>query len=110
LDLEGRKRDRGENYPDDELHILYFSLNIFRVIKSRSMSWVGHVAHMEEGRGVYRVLIGRPELGRLRHRGKDNIKMNLREIRLEGSNWIRLAQDKVQWFASVNTEINLRVP
>jgi hypothetical protein len=69
---------------------------------------------MGEGRGVYRVLIGRPEgkrpVGRHRHRWKDNIKIDLRKIRIDGANWIRLAQDSVQWRAFVNTVMNLRVP
>jgi hypothetical protein len=56
------------------------------------MRWVGHVAQMGEGRGVYRGLVGRPEgnrpLGRPRHRWKDNIKLDLREIRINGANWI----------------------
>jgi hypothetical protein len=59
-------------------------------------------------------LVGRPKgkrpLGRLRHRWEDNIKMDLREIGIDGANWIRLAQDRVQWWASVNTVMNLRVP
>jgi hypothetical protein len=46
---------------NDELHSLYSSPNIVRVIKSRRMRWVGHVEHMGEGRGVYRVLVGRPK-------------------------------------------------
>jgi hypothetical protein len=46
---------------NDELHSLYSSPNIVRVIKSRRMSWTGHVARMGERRGVYRVLFGRPE-------------------------------------------------
>jgi hypothetical protein len=57
---------------NDELHSLYSSLNIVRVIKSRRMRWAGHVARMGERRGVYRVLVGRPEgkspLGRPRRR------------------------------------------
>jgi hypothetical protein len=48
----------------DELHSLYSSLNIVRVIKSRRMRWAGHVARMGEGRGVYRILVWRPELKR----------------------------------------------
>jgi len=67
---------------NDELHSLYSSPNIVRVIKSKRISWAGHVAHMGEGRGVYRVLVGRPEgkgsLGRLRRRWEDNITMDLR--------------------------------
>jgi hypothetical protein len=74
---------------NDELHSLYSSPNIFRVIKSRRMKWVGHVAYMREDRGVYKVLVGRPKrkkpLGRPRHRGKDNMKMDLREIGINGA-------------------------
>jgi hypothetical protein len=69
---------------------------------------------MGEGRGVFRVLVRRPEgkrlLGRPSRRWEDNIKMDLREIEIDGANWIRLAQDKVQWRAFVNTVMNLRVP
>jgi hypothetical protein len=76
---------------DNELHSLYFSLNIVRMIKSRRMRWAGHVARMGEGRGVYRVLVGRLEgkrpLGRSRRRWEDNIKMDLREIGICGANW-----------------------
>jgi hypothetical protein len=68
---------------------------------------------MGEGRGVYRVLVGRPEgkrpLGRPRRRWEDNIKMDVREIRIAGANWIRLAQDRVQWRALVSTVINPEV-
>jgi hypothetical protein len=75
---------------NDELHSLYSSPNIVRVIKSRRMMWAGHVARMGEGRGVYRVLVGRPEgkrsLGRPRRRCVDNIKMDLREIGVDGAN------------------------
>jgi hypothetical protein len=88
--------------------------NIFRVIKSRKIRWAGHVARMGEGKGVYSVLVGKPEgkrpLRRPRRRWEDNIKMDLREIGIDGSNWIRLAQDRVQWPAFVNTVTNLRVP
>jgi hypothetical protein len=70
------------------------------VIKSRRIRWAGHVARMGEGRGVYRVLVGRFEgerpLGRPRHRWEDNINIHLREVRIDGVNWIQLAQDRVQ--------------
>jgi hypothetical protein len=85
---------------NDELHSLYFSPNIVSVIKSRRMRWAGHVARMGEGRGVYMVLVGRSEgkrpLGRPRRRWEDNIKMDLREIGIDGANCIRLTQDRVQ--------------
>jgi hypothetical protein len=72
------------------------------------------VARMGEGRGVYRVLVGRPEgkrpLGRPRRRWEDNFEMDLREIRIDGANWTRLPQDRVHWRACVNTVMNLRVP
>jgi hypothetical protein len=99
---------------NDELHTLYYSLNIVRVIKARRMMWAGHVARRGEESGVYRFLVGRPEgkrpLGRSRRRWEDNIKMDLREIGINGENWIQLAQDRVQWQACVNTVMNLRVP
>jgi hypothetical protein len=99
---------------NDELQDLYSSPNIVRVIKSRRMRWAGHVARMGEGRGAHRVLVGRPEgkrpLGRPRSRWEDNIKMDLGEIGVDVVNWIRLAQDGVQWRAFVNTVMNLRVP
>jgi hypothetical protein len=85
---------------NDELHNLYSSPNIVRMIKSRRMRWAVHVAGMGEGRGVYRVLVGRPEgkrtLGRTRRGWEDNIKLDLREIGIDGANWISLAQDRVQ--------------
>jgi hypothetical protein len=97
----------------DELHSLYSSPNIVREIKSR-LRWVGHVAHVEEGRGVYRVLVGRPEgkrpLGRPKNKWEGNIKLVLREIGIDGANWIQLVQDGVQWRACVNTVKNLWVP
>jgi hypothetical protein len=99
---------------NDGLHNLYSSLKIVRVIKSRRMRWAGHVARMEEERCAYRILIGRLEgkrpLGRPRRRWEDNIKLDLREMEIDGANWIRLAQDRVQLWASVNTVMSLRVP
>jgi hypothetical protein len=113
----GPKREEDGSWrklPNDELHDLYSSPNIVRVIKSRRMRWAGHVARMGEGRGVYRVLVWRPEgkrpLGRPRRRWEDNIKMDLGEIGIDEANWIRLAQDWVRWRAFVNTVMNLRVP
>jgi hypothetical protein len=85
-----------------------------RVIKSRRMRWAGHVAHMGEGRDVYRVLVERPKgktpLGRPRHRWVDNIKLDLRELGIQWANWIQLAQERVQWWDSVHMMMNLQVP
>jgi hypothetical protein len=86
LKIFGPKREEDGSWRtlhNDELHNLYYSPNIVRVIKSRGMRWAGHSAGLEEGRGVYRVLVGRPEgkrpLGRPRRRWEDNNKMDLRE-------------------------------
>jgi hypothetical protein len=86
---------------NEEPHDLYCSSNIIWVIKSRRMRWVGHVACMEERRGVYRVLVGKPEakrsLGKPRHGWEDIIKTDLQEVRWGGLDWIDLAQDRDRW-------------
>jgi len=85
-----------------------------RVTKSRRMRWAGRVARMGERRGVYRVLVGKPEgkgrLGRPRHRWDDNIKMDLQEVGCGGVDWIEMAHDRDRWRALVNAVMNLRVP
>jgi hypothetical protein len=99
---------------NEELHYLYSSPTIIRIIKSRRMRWAGHVARMGEKRTAYRILVGMPEgkrrLGRPRRRWVDNIKIDLREIGWDGVDWIDMAQDKDQWRALVNMILNLRVP
>jgi hypothetical protein len=69
---------------------------------------------MGEGRGVYRVLVGKPEgkrpLGRIRRRWDDNIKMDLQEMGCGGMDWIELAQDRDRWRALVNAVMNIQVP
>jgi hypothetical protein len=89
------------------------SPEIIRQIKSRRMSWAGHVARMGEGRNVCRILLGKPEgnrpLGRPRYRWEDGIKLDLREIGWGGVEWIQLAQDRDSWRAVVNAVMNLRV-
>jgi hypothetical protein len=114
----GPKRDEvtGEwrRLHNEELNNLYSSPNIIRVIKSRRMRWAGHVARMGEGRGAYRILVGRPEgrrpLGRPRRRWDDNIKMNLQEVVWGVMGWIDMAQDRDKWRDVVNSVLNLRVP
>jgi hypothetical protein len=98
---------------NEELHNVYCSPSIVRIIKPRRMRWVGHVARMGEKRNAYRILVANPKenrsLGRPRRRWEDNIKMNLRAIGWNGMDWIDLAQDRDQWRALVNTAMNLRV-
>jgi hypothetical protein len=79
----------------DEVHSLYSLPNIVRVIKSRRMRLVGCVACVGEGRHVYRVLVWNPKwkrpLGRPKHKWEDDIKMDCKEIWINGMNWIWLA-------------------
>jgi len=79
---------------NEKLNDLYSSHNIVRVIKSRRMRWAGHVACMGEERGVYRVLVGKPEgrrpLGRTRSRWVDYIRMDFQEVGCEYMDWIGL--------------------
>ena len=85
-----------------------------RVVKLRRMRWAGHVARMEDGRGVQRVVVGKPEgkrpMGRPRRRWKDNIKMDLQEVGAGCGDWMELAQDRDRWRALMSTVMNIRVP
>ena len=98
---------------NEELNDLYTSLNTARVIKSRRMRWVGHVERMGEEKGVYRVLVGKPEgkspMGRPRRRWVDNIKMDLQEVGCRYMDWIGLAQDRDRSRTLVSAVMNLRV-
>ena len=112
----GPKRDgvTGEwrKLHNEELNDLYSSPNI--VIKSRRMRWVGHVARVKEGRGVHKVLVGKPEgkrpLGRPRRRWEDNIKMDLHAVGRGFGHWMGLTQDRNKWRTLVSTVMNFRVP
>jgi hypothetical protein len=110
----GPKRDEVTGKWRMELSNLYSLPNIVRVVKSRRMGGVGHVARMGEGRCVHRVMVGKLEgkrpLGRPRHRWEDNIKMDLQEVGGGCGDWMALAQDGERWWALVNTVMNFRVP
>jgi hypothetical protein len=114
LEYFGPKRDEvtGEwrKLHNEELNDLYSLPNIMRAVKSRRMRWAGHVARMGEGRGVHRVLVGKPErkrpLGRPRRRWDDNIKMDFQEV----GGGMELAQDRDRWRALVGTVRDFRVP
>ena len=99
---------------NEELNDLYSSPYIVRVIESRRMRWAGHVARMGEERGVYRILVGKPEgripLGRPRCRWVDNISMDLQEVGCGYMDWIGLAQDKESCRTLVSVVMKLRVP
>jgi len=98
---------------NEELNNLYSSPNIVWVIKSRRKRWAGHVASMGEGRGVYRVLVGKPEgrrpLRRPRRGWEDNIRMDFREVGCGYVDWMELAQDRDRWRALVSAVMKLRV-
>jgi len=115
--ISGPKRDevtgKWRKLHTEELNDLYSSPSTFRVIKSRRMRLAGHVARMRESRGVYSVLVRKPEekrpLGRPRHRWKDNIKICLQGMGCGGMDWIELAQNRDSWRALVNAVMNLLV-
>ena len=85
-----------------------------RVIKSRRMRWAGHVARMGEDRGVYRVLVGKPEgkgpLGRPRRKWVDNMRTDLQEVGCGYMDWTGLTQYRNSWRTLVSVVMNLRVP
>jgi hypothetical protein len=94
---------------NDELHSLYSSPNIVRVIKSRRIRWAEHVARMGEGRGVYSVWLGGLKArDHWEHLGIGG-RITLRWTLGNWANCIWLIQDRVQWWAFVSTVMNLRV-
>jgi len=98
---------------NEELSDLYWSPNIFLGIKSRIMRWAGHVAHMGEGRSLYKFLVVEPEgktpLGRPRRRWEFKNIMDLLEVGCGDMKWIELAHDRDRWRALVNVVMNLRI-
>ena len=98
----------------EELHSLYSSPNIVRVIKSRRLRWAGHVARMKESRSAFKILTvtptGKRHLGRSSRRWEDNIRMDLKGISINTRNWIDLIQVRYYWRALVIAALNLRGP
>jgi hypothetical protein len=99
---------------NEELHNLYSSPDIIRMIKSRRMRWTGHVARIGEKRNTSRILVGKQggkrPIGRPRRRWVNNIKIDLREIGWDGMDCIDLSHNREQWRALVKTVMNLWVP
>jgi hypothetical protein len=99
---------------DEELHDLYSSPSIVRIMKLKRMRCAEHVARMGEKRNAYRLLVGKSEgkrpLGRPRRRWLDSIRMDLVEVGWGDVDWIGLAQDRGRWRALVNSAMNIRVP
>jgi hypothetical protein len=112
LDLKVKEDKSWRKLYNDEFHSLYSSPNIVRMIKSRK-KWEEYVARIGEGRGFYRVLAGRLEgkklLGRPRLRWEDNIKMDVKEKGIDGTDWIPLDQDRIHLRDFVSTVMNLQV-
>jgi hypothetical protein len=116
--ISGPKREevtgKWRKLHNEELHDLYYSPSIIRIIKMRRMRWAGHVARMREKRNEYRLLVGKSEgrrpLERPTRRWLDNIRMDHLEAGRGDVDWIGLAQDRDRWRALVNSVLNLRVP
>jgi hypothetical protein len=99
---------------NEELHNLYSSPNIIRMIESRRMRWAEYNARIGETRNAYKISAekqeGKKPLGRPRRRWVDDIQMDLRETGWDAVDWIELAQNRDQWRALANMVMNLRVP
>ena len=99
---------------NEELHSLYHSPNVVRVIKSRRLRWAGLVVRMEEGRSAFKILTGNPlgkrPIGRPRHRSEDNIRMDFKDMGINAGNWVDSAEDRDYWRALVNVALKLGVP
>ena len=98
---------------NEDLHSLYRSPNIIRVIKSRRLIWEIRIARMERGRRALYILTGKPTgkrtVGRPRRRWEDNIRMNLKEMDVNTRNWVGSTQDRDNYIALVNSALNVQV-
>jgi hypothetical protein len=111
----GPKRDeltgQWRKLHNEELNDLYCSSNIVWVKKSRRLRWAVHVERIGERRGVYSVLVGKPEgkrpLGRPRHKWEDNIKMDHKAVGCGGMDWMDVAHDRDRWRGLVKAVMNL---
>jgi hypothetical protein len=99
---------------NEKLYSLYRSCNIIRVIKTTRLRWAGHVARIVEGRSTFKILTGIPAgkipLTRPRRRWEDNIRMNLKGIGINTSNWVDSAKDRDYWKIFVYMALNILVP
>ena len=108
----GHKRDENGEWRrlhKKDLHSLYRSPYIIRVIKSRRLKWTGHVARIEEGRSSFKILRGKPTGKRPRRWWEDNIRMDFKEICINTRNLVDSAQERDHWRSLVNATLNLRV-
>ena len=104
----------GRRLHNEELHSLYRSPNIVRVIKSIRLRWAGHVARMEEGRSDFKISTGKSTgkrpLRRTRRRWDDNIRMGIEEIGISKGNWVDSALGRDYWRALVIARLSFRAP
>ena len=97
------KNGEWRGHHNEELHSLYCSYNIVRLIKYRRLRWTGHAARIQEGRSAFKILTGKPTgrrlLGRPGRRWEGNIRIGLEEIGINAGNWVDSALDRDYWKA-----------
>ena len=98
---------------NEKLHNFYSSPNLFMIVKSKRLRRAGHVASMEDGRSVFKILSGKPigkiSLGNPRRRCEDKIRMDLKQIGINTMNWVDLAQNRDYRRVIENAALNFRV-